>query len=93
MDKLNEKLVKYFDVTKRALEKVKLVGDLSDQQKTKALDILDLSKRYYEDAVHFNGRNDFVNAFGAVVYSHAFLDIGCRLELFDVDDNELFMVD
>jgi hypothetical protein len=34
-----------------------------------------------------------VNAFGAVCYSHAFLDIGARIGLFDVDDNQLFMVD
>ena len=56
--------------------------------------MLDLAQRYYDDAKYFEKKGDLVNAYGAVVYSHAFLDAGARLGFFDVDgDNTLFMVD
>ncbi len=93
MEELKQKLEKYFGLTRKALEKVKLHSDLTEKQVEQANDLLDLSKRYYEDALHFEDKNDLVNAFGAVCYSHAFLDIGARIGLFDVDDNQLFMVD
>ena len=87
---LNDKLSKYFELTSKALEKVKIV----EKHRKGAEDLLDLAKRYYEDAKFFEKKNDFVNAFGAVCYAHAFLDVGARLGFFDVDkDNKIFMVD
>ncbi|HLG23318.1 MAG TPA: DUF357 domain-containing protein [Candidatus Nanoarchaeia archaeon] len=89
-DALNEKLLKYFSLTEKALKKVKVV----EAHKKQAEDLLDLSQRYYDDAKFFEKKGDIVNAFGAVCYSHAFLDIGARLGFFDVgNDNQLFMVD
>ncbi|MBI2130553.1 DUF357 domain-containing protein [Candidatus Woesearchaeota archaeon] len=64
--KLNEKLDKYFKLTGEALGKVKIVNS----RKKEAEDILDLAKRYYEDAKYFHKKGDLVNAFGAVVYAH-----------------------
>ena len=62
--------------------------------KKSAEDFLDLAQRYFDDAKYFEKKNDLVNAYGAVVYAHAFLDIGARLGFFDVGkNNELFMVD
>ena len=90
MQSLDQKLSKYFELTSKALKKVKIV----EKHRREAEDLLDLSQRYFDDAKHFEKNNDLVNAFGAVVYSHAFLDIGARLGFFDVGkDNELFMVD
>ena len=90
MQPLDQKLSKYFELTSKALKKVKIV----EKHKKEAEDLLDLAQRYFDDAKHFEKNNDLVNAFGAVVYSHAFLDIGARLGFFDVgNDNELFMVD
>ena len=87
---IKQKLSKYFELTSKALKKVKIV----EKHKKEAEDILDLAKRYYDDARYFKNKGDLVNAFGAVVYAHAFLDIGARLGFFDVGkDNELFMVD
>lgn len=87
---LNQKLQKYFELTSRALEKVKIV----DKHKKEAEDILDMAKRYFDDAKYFEKNGDLVNAFGAVCYAHAFLDIGARLGFFDVGkDSKLFMVD
>ena len=87
---LEQKLAKYFQLTSEALKKVKIV----EKHRKEAEDLLDLSKRYFDDAKYFEKKGDLINAFGAVVYAHAFLDIGARLGVFDVGkDNELFMVD
>ena len=87
---INQKLSKYFELTSKALKKIKIV----DKHKKEAEDFLDLAQRYFDDAKYFESLGDLVNAFGAVVYSHAFLDAGARLGFFDVGkDSELFMVD
>ena len=87
---INEKLSKYFELTAKALKKIKIV----EKHRKQAEDLLDLAQRYYDDARYFEKKNDLVNAYGAVVYAHAFLDAGARLGFFDVDkDNKLFMVD
>lgn len=90
MKELEQKLEKYLKLTAKGLNKVKIV----QSREKEAEDILDLAKRYYSDAQYFYNKGDLVNAFGAVVYAHAFLDIGARIGLFDVGkDNKLFMVD
>ncbi|MBI1935087.1 DUF357 domain-containing protein [Candidatus Woesearchaeota archaeon] len=87
---ISQKLSKYFDLTAKALKKVKIV----ERHRKEAEDLLDLAQRYYDDAKYFEKKGDLVNAFGAVCYSHAFLDAGARLGFFDVNgDNDLFMVD
>jgi len=87
---IEQKLQKYFELTSKALEKIKIVA----RHKKQAEDILDLAKRYFDDAKYFEKKGDLVSAYGAVVYAHAFLDIGARLGFFDVGkDNVLFMVD
>jgi hypothetical protein len=84
------KLDKYFDVTSRALKKVKIVKE----SKKQAEDALDMAKRYFSDAQHFKDKGDYVNAFAALNYAHGWLDAGARLGLFDVGhDSELFTVD
>jgi len=90
-----QKLDKYFDVTGRALAKVKIVDnpDIKDSVK-KAEDYLDMAKRYYSDARHFMEKGDFVNSFACLNYAHGWLDAGARIKLFDVGgDNVLFTVD
>jgi len=87
----DEKLDKYFDVTSRALDKVKIV---ENDQKEKAEDFLDMAKRYFSDAKHFRKNGQYVNAFACLNYAHGWLDAGARIKLFDVDgDSELFTVD
>ena len=94
MQQLEQKLQKYFELTSRALKKVKIYPNLDAKSKKSAEDFFDMARRYFDDAKYFEEKGDLVNAFGAVVYSHAFLDAGARLGFFDVGkDNELFMVD
>jgi len=90
----SEKLEKYFDVTGRALKKVKIVCDVKINCKEAAEDFLDMAKRYFEDAKHFKEKGDIVTAFAALNYAHGWLDAGARIGLFDVDhDSVLFTVD
>ena len=95
MDKItSEKLAKYFDVTGRAINKVKIAKPKEIKWKEAAEDFLDMARRYYADAKHFEKKGDIVTAFAALNYAHGWLDAGARLGLFDVDkDSELFTVD
>ncbi len=89
-----EKLDKYFDVTGRALKKVKIAKKKNFDWKAVAEDFLDMAQRYFDDAKIFKEKGDVVTAFAALNYAHGWLDAGARLGLFDVDhDSELFTVD
>ncbi|MBW2968579.1 DUF357 domain-containing protein [Candidatus Woesearchaeota archaeon] len=89
-----KKLSKYFDVTSRAIAKVKINSEQKINWKSQAEDFLDMAKRYFSDAKHFKEKGDIVTAFAALNYAHGWLDAGARLGLFDVDgDSELFTVD
>lgn len=89
-----QKLDKYFLVTKRALDKVKIDSEKKIDWTSKANDFLDMARRYFSDAQHFKEKGDWVTAFAALNYAHGWLDAGARLGLFDVGhDNELFTVD
>ena len=88
------KLAKYFDVTSRALAKVKIVKNPQVDLTASAHDFLDMARRYFSDAEHFAKKGDVVTAFAALNYAHGWLDAGARMGLFDVDrDSELFTVD
>ncbi len=87
----DEKISHYLDLTKRAIEKVKL----ADKKPVlwKAAEFLDMARRYYSDAVYFLEKGDIVNAFAAVNYAHGWLDAGARIGFFDVNDTTLFAID
>lgn len=95
MDKItSEKLDKYFDITSRALKKVKIVCEVEIDCEAAAKDFLDMAQRYFDDAKHFREKGDVVTAFAALNYAHGWLDAGARIGLFDVGhDNVLFTVD
>jgi uncharacterized protein len=85
-----EKLDKYFSLTKRALEKVK--SKIIEGKESHAKEIIDMVGNYLSDAKHFEEKGDFVNAFAALNYAHGWLDSGVRLDVFDVDDRDLFTI-
>ena len=87
------KLAKYFDITDRALKKVKIAEPKDINWKEKAEDFLDMAQRYFDDAHHFAKKGDIVTAFAALNYSHGWLDAGARIKLFEVYDSTLFTVD
>jgi len=87
----NEILDKYFSITKEALEKVK--DKFDETRLSEAKDFFNMANSYYEDAHYFREKGDFIRAFGAVYYAHAWLDAGARIRLFKVNDSRLFTVD
>ena len=93
MDKItDEKLQKYFSVSKEALKKAEESGNRTKLEAERA-DFLDMIKRYIKDAAHFAEKGDKVLAFAALNYAHGWLDAGARLGIFDVHDSRLFTVD
>lgn len=89
-----EKLDKYFDVTGRALKKLKLVSPKKTHLDKMAEDFLQMAQTYFDDAHHFREIDDWINAFAALNYAHGWLDAGARMGLWDVEhDSVLFTVD
>ncbi len=87
-----EKLDKYFEVTGKAIAKVKS-HEMDIERIEQADDFLDMAQRYYSDAHHFFKKGQWVIAYGALNYSHGWLDAGARSGLFKVHDSTLFTVD
>ncbi len=89
-----EKLDKYLSLTTQALEKVKLAKDLSPREQKIGKKYLEMARSYLSDANHFKESGDWVNAFAAINYAHAWLDAGAIVDIFDVNgDNILFTAD
>lgn len=87
-----QKLDKYFSITKEALDMIRKEG-VDESREDQACEVLDMARRYYEDAGHFRQNGDRVLAFAALNYAHGWLDCGARLGLFKVKDSRLFTVD
>jgi len=89
-----ERLDKYLNLTATAFQKVKLMKNISEREKEIGEQYLEMARSYLSDANHFKDGGDFVNAFAAVNYAHAWLDAGAIVKIFDVDgDNVLFTAD
>lgn len=81
----------YFDLTRRALAKAKIVAPERSHLHSVAVDFRSMAEAYYRDAQHFRKQGDRARALGAVYYAHAWLDAGARLGAFDVGgDSSLF---
>ena len=55
------KLKQYFDITRKALEKVKIPHKKGKKEYKNAHIFLDMATRYFKDAQHFQQKSDFVN--------------------------------
>ena len=90
----DEKLNRYFFLTKSALDKLKLAVPKKTHLHNAAKDCLDMATRYFNDAEHFRKEGKYVESFAALNYSHGWLHCSARLGLFDVEyDDFLFTVD
>ena len=89
----NDRLQKYFAVTKEALAVAIASGNRLEAMQEAREDFLDMIKRYISDAEHFEEKGDKVNAFAALNYAHGWLDAGARIGLFDVHNSRLCTVD
>jgi hypothetical protein len=85
------KLLDYLGKTERALAKVRVTPAERSHLRRSADDMLSMARAYWQDAQHYAGKGDYVTAFAAVSYAHAWLDIGVRLGLLDGQgDDHLF---
>lgn len=84
-----DKIAKYLDTTRRALDKVKVVAPPRSFAARAAANFLDMARRYYEDALHSHASGDDVQAFAQVNYAHGWLDAGARLGVFDVGQDDV----
>jgi len=86
-----EKIAKYLDTTKRALDKVKVAAPPRSFNRKMADSFLEMANAYFSDAKHFRDKGDYVNAYACVNYAHGWLDAGARIGLFEVgEDDRLF---
>ena len=86
-----EKLNKYFSVTEEAYEEAS--KNINEEKKEEADIILDMAKRYIDDAHFFKEKKgDFVTAFAALNYSHGWIDVGSKLGMFNVKNDKLFII-
>ena len=85
---LNALIKKDLAITKRALNKVKLIAPNKSYSRKIAEDFFEMAQAYYNDALHFKDKNDLVRAVACVNYAHAWLDAGARLGVFDVDEDD-----
>ena len=88
-ENIDEKLVKYRELTQKALEKVEVI----EGNKAQANELLEMAKSYYSDAQHFEKEGKKLTALAAYSYAHAWIDVGVRLRLLDgKDDDQLFVL-
>jgi hypothetical protein len=88
---LEERLLKYLEITRIALEKVKIVPPSRSFLQGGAEDMLKMAQTYYADALHFQGQGDAPRALAAVSYAHGWIDAGVRLGLlYGGEDDQIF---
>jgi hypothetical protein len=87
-DELSLLLKKDLEITKLALNKVKIIAPEKSYANYIAKDFLEMAISYFEDAHHFKENNDELRAVACVNYAHAWLDAGARLGIFDVDEDD-----
>lgn len=89
---LNEKVIRYENMLKRALEKANYSPIPESHMYAVAKDYHTMAEAYYRDGLYFLEKEDPVNALVAFSYGHAWLDAGAKLGVFAVDDETLFTI-
>ena len=77
----SERSARYVELTTGSLNRVKLKSLPKSVQETKVQYILDLSKRYVKDAIHYGKTRKPVSSLACVAYAEGLLDALKFLEL------------
>ena len=85
----DEKISKYLDITRRALDKLEVAPPQPSHLRDVADDFLTMATSYHRDAQHFAQQGDYINAFACVNYAHGWIDAGARLGLWDVGGDDV----
>ncbi len=90
--KLSEELVNhYIQLTTKAFEKATPITKKDSEDDKKLQSMLRMAKDYLNDSKYFLKNGDLLRAYGAINYSHAWIDAGVRIGLLDGHgDDELF---
>ena len=78
-----EKLNHYIGLTKRARAKATPIHEEGTEQAEQLAIMMRMADDYSSDAQHFMDIGDYVRAFGAINYAHAWIDAGVKLRLLD----------
>jgi hypothetical protein len=83
------KLEHYLNLTKMAREKATRIHPDGTPESMQLDILLRMADDYASDARHFMNSGDYVRAFGAINYAHAWIDAGVKLRLLNGhgDDN------
>jgi len=83
------KLEHYLNLTKMARQKATRIYQEGTHESMQLDILLRMADDYASDAKHFMDTGDYVRAFGAINYAHAWIDAGVKLRLLDGhgDDN------
>ncbi len=82
--KLNKELVDhYIDLTTKAFEKATPLTKEGSVDDDRLKSMLSMAKDYLNDAKYFLKKGDLLRAYGAINYSHAWIDAGVRIGLLD----------
>lgn len=86
-----EKLEHYLGLTKKARDKATPIHPGGSKESEMLAILLRMADDYTSDANYFMENGDYVRAFGAINYAHAWIDAGIKLRLLDGHgDDELF---
>ena len=78
-----EKIEHYLYLTSRARQKATLIPGLGEDDLSRIKIMLRMADDYYSDAKYFKDQGDYVRAFGAINYAHAWIDAGVKIGLLD----------
>ena len=86
-----EKVLEAIALTTAAREKATPKVDSNSSEGARLEDMLRMCDDYRTDALHFLDSGDYVRAFGAIYYAHAWIDAGVRIGWLDGhNDDHLF---
>ena len=91
-DKISkEKLLHYLNLTKEARKKATAIHPEGSKEAEMLAVLIRMADDYASDANYFMENGDYIRAFGAINYAHAWIDAGIKLRLLDGHgDDELF---
>tara|TARA_B100001123_G_C14826483_1_gene834385 strand:- start:216 stop:509 length:294 start_codon:yes stop_codon:yes gene_type:complete len=89
---LNKDLVNhYINLTTKALNKVTPLTKEGSIDDKRMKNMMGMAQDYLNDAKYFLEKGDLLRSYGAINYSHAWIDAGVRIGLLDGHgDDELF---
>ena len=77
-----ERVKHYLSITEKARAKATPIASTPDEE-SMLKTLLSMADDYANDAQYFLEQGDFIRAFGAINYAHAWIDAGVKLRLLD----------